>query len=85
MDIKDLSPEMQERIAGMRPEEIVELAKAEGVELTDEQLEAIAGGSLWGHAAPNYVECIGCGKEVAWPNDQEPPSMCPYCGRKFFL
>lgn len=36
------------------PEELLELAKSEGVELTDEQLEAVAGGTweeLW-HSCP---------------------------------
>lgn len=33
------------------PEELIDLAKSEGVELTDEQLEGIAGGS-WKSTSP---------------------------------
>ena len=48
MDFKDLTPEQQQKARACKtPEEIVELAKAEGVELTDEQLELIAGGDFW--------------------------------------
>ena len=47
MGFEDLkNPELQEKLKNARtPEELVVLARAEGVELTDEQLEAIAGGS----------------------------------------
>lgn len=37
------------------PEELVNLAKSEGVELTDEQLEGIAGGTGW-----NSRKCPHC-------------------------
>lgn len=43
-DLKD--PELQEKLkSAQTPEELADLAKAEGVELSDEQFEAIAGGS----------------------------------------
>ena len=35
----------------LSPEELLELAKAEGIDLTDEQLEQISGGAmLWNHS-----------------------------------
>ena len=45
MDFKDLTPEQMEKAkACTTVDELVALAKNEGVELTDEQLEAISGG-----------------------------------------
>jgi hypothetical protein len=47
MNFEDLkNPEFQEKLkSAQTPEELAALAKAEGVELSDEQLETIAGGS----------------------------------------
>lgn len=48
MDFKDLTPEQMEKAkACTTVDELVALAKNEGVELTDEQLEAISGGGNW--------------------------------------
>ena len=48
MDFSDLTPEQQEKArACTSKDELVELAKSEGVELTDEQLEQISGGDFW--------------------------------------
>ena len=42
----DLTPEQMEKARACKTsEDLVELAKSEGVELTDEQLDAIAGGT----------------------------------------
>ncbi|MBQ9020559.1 MAG: Nif11-like leader peptide family natural product precursor [Eggerthellaceae bacterium] len=47
MKYEDLSPEMQEKVKACKsPEELLALAKEEGYELTDEELEGVAGG--WG-------------------------------------
>lgn len=59
MKFEDLSPEMQEKAkAAQTPEEVLALAKAEGYELTDEELEDITGGLSWnscpGH---NFKRC----------------------------
>ena len=44
----NLSDEVKEKARACRtPEEIVALAREEGFELTDEELEVIAGGSSW--------------------------------------
>ena len=55
MNFEDLkNPEFQEKLKSAKTaDELVELAKAEGVELTDEQLEVIAGGeSEWYEMKP---------------------------------
>ena len=49
MKLEDLSPELQEKAkACTSPEEILALAKDQGIELTDEELQAVAGGGFWG-------------------------------------
>ena len=46
MDINDISPELQEKARACETvEELHELLKEEGMEIPDEELEAVAGGS----------------------------------------
>ena len=48
MDFKNLAPELAEKAKACKtPEEVLALAKSEGVELTDEQLDGIAAGGFW--------------------------------------
>ena len=48
MDLKNLTDEQKAKLQGCKtPEEVLALAKAEGVELTDEQLEEVSGGKSW--------------------------------------
>ena len=68
MVFDDLSPELQERARACKTaDELVELANSEGIELTDEALESISGGS-WncnGYCEDNcYKEWVDsmCGK-----------------------
>ena len=45
MKLEDLSPELQEKIESCETvEELTNLAEAEGIELSDEDLDGIAGG-----------------------------------------
>ena len=45
MDIKDVPEDIRKRAAACKtPEELLELAKQEGYELSDEDLEAVNGG-----------------------------------------
>ncbi|MBQ9005013.1 MAG: hypothetical protein IJ092_01430 [Atopobiaceae bacterium] len=44
MNIEDLTAEQKEKAKGLKtPEEMLEFAKSEGIELSEEQLEDIAG------------------------------------------
>ena len=59
MTFDDLTDEQKERVKACKTaEELIALAKEEGVELSDEQLKSIAGGdSFWCPTAtscPNY-------------------------------
>ena len=48
MDMKDLTPEIKAKAAKCKtPEELIELAKAEGYDLSDEELSAVSGGGKW--------------------------------------
>ena len=77
---KGLSQEQMAKLKGCNnAEELVALAKEEGVELTDEQLEAVNGGCgtttgywgcpycgyRWGAESVGYprLRCFGCGRE----------------------
>ena len=52
MKIEDASTELIEKAKACEtPEQLFELAKKEGIDLTDEQMEAIAGGNIEGVSA----------------------------------
>lgn len=65
MMFEDLSPELQEKaIACKTPEELLELAKSEGKELSEEELEAINGGMVSGWSIPGCPKFDGHTKRV---------------------
>ena len=48
MEYKDLTAGQKSKIADAKsPEEILKMAKTEGYELTDDEIEGISGGSFW--------------------------------------
>ena len=58
VDFKDLTPEQQEKARACKtPEDVLALAKAEGYELSDEDLEAVSGGIEWGEFIDAIVDC----------------------------
>ena len=59
MNFDDLTPEQQERVLNAKtPEDILALVKEDGYELSDEDLEGIAGGMMWGDV------CVGVACKV---------------------
>lgn len=65
MDFNNLTPEQIEKAKACKSAaELVALAEAEGVELTDEQLNLISGGSVWEETKYTEATCRACGKKV---------------------
>ena len=60
MTSNKISPEQQEKIRACKTsEEILQLAQEEGYELSDEELEDVAGGGAWGSS----TRCSKCGSD----------------------
>ena len=73
MNNENLTPEFVEKAKGKTAEELVNLAQDEGVELTDEQLEAVSGG--WtGKTCPN------CGSDNVTLANNVVDYRCYDCG-----
>ena len=84
MNLDNLTPEQIEQAKTLRTtEELVKYAMENGVELTDEQKEKVAGGSVWDDAQFSETTCTNCGKRVTWTGGSDTPVMCPYCGHVF--
>ena len=63
MNFEDLNPELQEKAKACKtPEELLELAKEEGLELPEEALNAIAGG--WGADQQELNDYLNCGHYI---------------------
>ena len=75
MNYEDLTSEQIEKAAACKTlDELIELANAEGVELTDEQIEQISGGGVWNHPQ----SCPVCGKGTIYHYAAE--YHCKDCG-----
>lgn len=76
MNLDNITPEQRRKAAACKTsEELLALAKEEGVDLTDEQLDAIAGG-LEKDWFGDYM-CPKCGEQVNTYTDGS--YWCPYC------
>lgn len=84
MDSKNLAPEQQgEVVVHKTVSELLELIEAEGVELTDEQLEKLSGGWDIGSTTVYYTQkCANCKNVNKWYEDQVEPQYCQFCGAK---
>ena len=80
MEFKDLTPEQQDKIRACNtPEEILDLAKLEGIELSEEQLEQVAGGSGWSEGAI----CPACGSGNTSYDKLLDVHICNRCNEQF--
>ena len=84
--LKGLTPEQVEKASQCKSqEELLALAKKEGVELNEEQLDAVSGGACYGNP-PRPGKCPQCGAYVegeyveTTPGDGKYHFVCPHCG-----
>ena len=67
MNFEDLTPEQMEKAKACKTtEELIELAGMEGVDLADEQLRAISGGSWYDFC---WSDCTDCPDDDYDPNN----------------
>ena len=76
MEFKDLTPEQQEKAnACATAGELADLAKSEGIELSDEQMDQLAGG--WD--SESYGAVYHCATQIRVPEGAGSVT-CPVCG-----
>ena len=81
MKFKDLTEEQRAEVKACKsPDEILKLAKDEGYELSDEELESITGGAEWNC---EVVTCPHCGAKVLVMNYRG-KIECEACGEIFY-
>jgi bacteriocin-like protein len=83
MEFKDLTPEQIEKAKSVSsPDELLALAKEEGIELTNEDLAQVSGGKSWGGNG-GVRKCPKCGKDdftLAYTDQGEDYYRCDNCG-----
>ena len=90
MENKDLTPDQLEKaLACKTPEELLELAKSEGYELSEDELSAISGGESW-TAAKTVVMCPRCGSHNVYVFSKVQPNgrrdcVCNDCHKTFTI
>jgi len=81
MNYDDLTDEQKNKLVGCTtPEEILALAKDEGVELDDKDLEKVAGGIDWDDSMP----CPFCGAKPTGIHGTNGARFCYKCNKEGF-
>lgn len=82
MEFKDLSPDQREKVEACKnPEEILALAKEEGYELSESELDQVAGGG-W---SSYETTCPECKKVILVSSSGSQEITCPSCGYSYCL
>lgn len=77
MDTSNLTPDFIDKAKGLSGADLAKLAEREGVELTDEQLDAISGGWVG-------KNCPKCGSDRVFFTDGYPIDYeCGVCGYRW--
>ncbi|MDO4538498.1 MAG: type A2 lanthipeptide [Coriobacteriales bacterium] len=85
MQIEDLSPEMLEEMAACQTtEEIVKLAMKSGQELTDEELDQIAGGFWYARVNKDCPNCHSTDKHYVHTGTADMAFVCNRCGTEWY-
>ena len=80
MNIDDLSPELQSKVQACEtPEDILDLAKSEGYELSEEELVHVAGAGAFPWNLPS--NCPRCGSENIYHYTND--FYCRDCGHQW--
>ena len=83
MNFDDLTPEQQEKVRACKsPEELFELAKAEGRQLTEDELAEIAGGEEWYNQGCNGIKHLGPFTLALTTADGDKLYTCKTCGKQ---
>ncbi len=89
--LKGLSKQQLEKASKCKNKnELLALAKEEGVELTSEQLEAVSGGACSPHQQFRTTACPQCGEQMqgefveTTPGDGKYHFVCKHCGFEWF-
>jgi len=78
--LKSLTPEQIEKVKDCEnSDEILKLAKEEGIELTNEQLEAISGGFSLCYPDVSDLWCTNC-CDYCYNYEGGGKYVCKYCG-----
>jgi hypothetical protein len=81
MNLNEVDPELRARIRGTEsPEEVLEIAREMGVELSNEQLEEVTGGINW-DGAGEILSCPYCHSTKI--RRSTPGYVCDKCGKRF--
>ena len=82
LKFEDLSPEMQEKVRACKTaEEVLALAKEVGHDLTDDELDQIAGGAVYGGGTSwNCPNCNSTSHHTIHTGTVNQQNVCNNCG-----
>ena len=86
MRTEDMTPEQLEEAKALQtPEEMLAYARDNGIDLTDEEMDAIAGGGAYDDGSKICPHCGSCKTVLKQDRDNRKLyyRLCHSCGRRF--